>query len=231
MKHNKHPDPKYILRKLLLRHADQLAATHQWLSERERWSELVFAVFASVSQLSEERLRAVVQEMNALDLLTVPGLAEIKRGGLGSEHGHSCLTFMLEAGIPQLVAKRGLTSAAEAAHAIQKTCGGKVQLWLRSHGERMLTDLLKTIRFTRLGKEEAQYALTYWLQNVLAMPLSLRDKNVLQFARQNHFSVNAVVAAADELDLNLALVDDLIHLDQRASKKSAKKPTGGKHGR
>ena len=74
----------------------------------------------------------------------------------------------------------------------------------------MLRDLDLVFRFSTLGESEVKRAFTYWLQNVMNMPLSLMDEYVEVFSKDNHLKPEALFAAADELNINFALVDDLI---------------------
>lgn len=232
MNKNNQLGARFILQKLLLRHGDEVAASHRWLSEQDRWNELVFAIFASLGGLPEHKLRALVQEMNVLQLLTISELAHIRTAGFGAQPARRCLSIMLDAGMSRSIAQRSLMAVAEAAAAMQNKYSGKVQRFLRSHGERIRADLQTTIGFSGLKTEEAVFALTYWLQNVLSIPLSLRDKKMAEFESAAHVSGNDILEAADQLDINLAVVDDLINLERsRINQPRRATRKGEKHAR
>jgi hypothetical protein len=147
-------------------------------------------------------------------LLEVKTLARIisshKQGVFDDIDGNRIVELMLEAGFSRPEADNALQVICEAADSLVQHHNGKVQHYLRHYGERMLDEALAAFRFTTLDEGAAKYAFTYWLQNVLNMPLSLRDVSVLSFCRQYGLTVDDLIAAADELDLNLALLDDLI---------------------
>ena len=50
------------------------------------------------------------------------------------------------------------------------------------------------------------------------MPLSFTDENVVQFCQENNLTVEELFAAADELDMNFALVDDIVERHEKAQK-------------
>jgi hypothetical protein len=101
----------------------------------------------------------------------------------------------------------------------------------------MLRDLDRIFEFSALTEAEVRYAFTYWLQNVLNMPLSLIDENVRMFCAQHDLEPEQLFAAADELDVNLALVDDVVQLHltrqalsrERQEEKAEIEKRGGTH--
>jgi len=119
---------------------------------------------------------------------------------------------LTEAGFSRPAAERAVITISEAALAFQTRYGGKVQRYLRSYGEIMLKDLDSIFQFSRLGRDEMRRAFIYWLQNALNMPLSFSDQALVQFCEANHITPDELSAAADDLNLNQAVVDDLTDL-------------------
>jgi hypothetical protein len=62
-----------------------------------------------------------------------------------------------------------------------------------------------------MDQEQVRYAFTLWLQNVLNMPLSLQSRAVETFTNAIGLTSGQLFHAADEMDVNVALVDDLLH--------------------
>jgi hypothetical protein len=81
----------------------------------------------------------------------------------------------------------------------------------------MLEDLCNQFHFSALDDSNVEQAFALWLQNSCGLPVSLFDHYVLEFCQTNDLSLEDLVAGADEQNLNLALVDDLIrgHLDKQ----------------
>ncbi len=122
------------------------------------------------------------------------------------------LAFLQEHGFSQQESERLLTIVSEAASALSQQFDGKIQKYLRKYGELMLKEVPALFHFTTINSDQIGHAFTYWFQNVLNMPLSLVDSNIVAFCQDNGFEVANLIAAADRLDVNLALLDDLVYL-------------------
>jgi len=111
--------------------------------------------------------------------------------------------------------ERACRLLAHVAEVVQHNYGGKIQRYLRRHGEVMRDELLSAFNGTSLDKSQMAYAISHWLQNVLSLPISLQSDAVLEFCHNNNVNPQDLWKAADELNLNIALVDDLLEIDQR----------------
>jgi len=207
-------DAQYLMRKIVALEAAEVAAMHPWLRESDRWNELVFALLTRIADIPEPTLRGVIDAMSSVGLLDVSTLAGIRCGqrgpDIGTPHVRRILEFLEEVGMDPEEARQGLIAVCEAALGLQEHYGGKVQRYLRSYGELMLKDLGCTFQFTALSDVEVKRAFTYWLQNVLNMPVSLLDENVHKFCDEHGLTPEQWLTAADELDVSVALVDDLV---------------------
>ena len=109
---------EFELRKLVTRYWP-LFDRHQWISEHLRWVELVFALVARISDQSEFDIRAIVEDLDGLDLLGVDTLAEIPRteGQLDWSYPHArrILEFLAECGFSEQESQGSLLAMHEAA--------------------------------------------------------------------------------------------------------------------
>jgi hypothetical protein len=115
-----------------------------------------------------------------------------------------------EEGFSPEEAQRGITSIWDAASTFEERYGGKVQVYLRQYGERMLDEVQDEFSFTELESGQVDYAFRYWLQNVLNMPVNLPLDSVDALAEECGITTEELVQAADNLDLNVALMDDIV---------------------
>ncbi len=222
-------ETQYLLRKLLALETADLASGNHWLWEGDRWKELVFALLAHITGLAEDQVRELTDHMENLGLLDVGTLASIGKGSspdLNSPNARHILELLQENGFSPEESQSGLTTICEAAVGLQKHFGGKVQRYLRSYGESMLREINQFFRFSKMEDPEVKLAFTYWLQNVLTMPLSLFDSNVVMFCERHHLTPEELIAAADDLDLNVALLDDLIQLETLRYASGGDDPSG-----
>jgi hypothetical protein len=184
--------------------------------EFDRWKELVFALLTQVSQAPEEELRQVVEDLGELDLLEISALADLvsdqEELEADSETARRILEFLVERGFDPATAQRALKTIAQAAGGLHKHFGGKVQRYLRSYGVHMLKGLDEFFQLDALQEDEVLRGFSYWLQNVMNMPLSLRDETLQRFCKEHGLTPDQLIEAADELDFNLGLVDDLIQI-------------------
>jgi len=209
-------EAQHLLRKMLLYGGAEVAGSHQWLSEIDRWKELVLALLTRTTKLPQTTVRLVTDHLLHLDLLHIPVLAQLLKGkplAPDLEHPNSrhIIQALQEGGFSHAEAVKGLTVICEAALALSVNFSGKIQFYLRSYGEKMVKDAQTLFHFSQLDQEAVRYAFTLWLQNVLQMPLSLRDETVESFSKANGLTSKQLFEAADDLDVNVAMVDDLLH--------------------
>ncbi len=203
----------YLLRRLLVAHGEALEAGFRWVWESERLKELLFALLLECADRPQAEIRALVDDLENLELLDVGALAAAagrKGGARSTRHGRRLHDYLLDAGFTAGEADRSVTTICEAARTLEAEYGGKVQRYLREQGERMRSDLGKRFSFSELGRAEVDRALTLWLQNALELPLSLLDEDIEAFCREQGVEPSYLVEAADELGINLALLDDLV---------------------
>jgi hypothetical protein len=205
---------QYLLRQAVVVDGPSLASSHVWISERERWKELVFALLTALTSRPHSEVRAVVDQMDDAGLLDVDMLGQVgeerRRGVAPGAHARSVLDFLREGGFAEEEIASGLDAMCDAALSLQQRFDGKVQRYLRRYGELMLDEIEDLFQFTTLDADAARSAFTYWLQNVLNMPLPLLDEPVRTASRHLGVEPDELVLAADELDLNLAFLDDVL---------------------
>ncbi len=215
MEQNGNDHARFILRKLISAGPPTSSAAHPWISEDDRWAELVFSIFSRVAaNVSESEARRAVHRLVSLDLLEMCALASMYEG---MQSGHSddgrmqLITDLLrEHGYNDVDSRRGLFLVCGVASGLGKQFAGKVQRYLRHYGELMLSDLDNVFEIPSSDRAAFAAAFTYWLQNGLSMPVSLVDHTMWNFCEDNGVTPEELIAAADDLNLNVAFLDDLI---------------------
>lgn len=205
---------EYILRKTIAIFGAELDPRHPWVWEDDRWKELVVAIFVRVSGMDEEGVaRNLVSSLDDLNLLEISTLARIARNGQGAdESADRFVAFLIECGVPEIQARVSLDRLSMVANAIDTNFGGKIQRYLRRYGQLMIAELGDTFGDSAVDDEQLRQAFVYWLQNVLDMPISLMDEDVHAYCHAHHFAPAELFDAADSIDLNVGIVDDLAAL-------------------
>jgi hypothetical protein len=207
-------EAKYLLSKIITTVSEDVPIQHPWLWERDRWKELAFALVARVTQTPAETVRKAIDHLNDLGLLDITELANIPANEQAATNRHAIhiLELLTEMGFSSEDTERTLFVLSEAASGFQESFGGKVQKYLRTHGELMLRDVGKHFQFTSLSDEDVRFVFTFWLQSVADMPVALLDESVDALTKKYGLSPSDLVDAADELDLNVALLDDFVRM-------------------
>lgn len=204
---------EFQLKKLFHKYSD-LFVSQQWPSEHERWVELVFALVTRISNKAEDEIRDAIEDLDDLELLDVEGLSQVPTvsGGIDLDDAHArrIFEYLCESEFTSEESKSSILAVHEAAKSLMDHHDGKIQKYLRKYGQEMINELPQNFSFSKMNKFDIKYAFTYWLQNVLNMPISLEDEVVEQFCRKLAGNAKDLVQAVDKLDINLALVDDII---------------------
>ena len=226
------PEAMYRLQRVLASEGSEIS-NDLWLFEDARWQELVFALLTRICDLEEEHLRETVDGLNDLGLLDTVALADLfddqRHIKSKTRYSQRILGHLTDNNFSEAQAMNALKCMGEAALGLQEHYEGKVQKYLRWFGELMLNDVQRVFTFSVLSEKDVQQVFTYWLQNVMNMPLSLNDENVAAFCTKHNISADELFRAADELDLNLALVDDLVQSYMEKAKERSDK--GAKKGK
>ena len=228
MNTSKYSEAEYVLRRALALADDELTAQHRWLWETERWHELVVALLTRVTARPEINVRVATDNLGDLGLLNVETLSELSQNGHApdpnSPHARRIREVLIDSGLEPEEAQKGVATLCELAHGLNVHFQGKAQRYLRHYGELMLGELSRFFQFSALDQASVEYAFTFWLQNVLSMPLSLVDEDMRDLCEKHAIQPSDLMATADALDVNLALVDDVISR-YVAMRKSAEKST------
>lgn len=223
----------YQLKRAVMDDAYELYAEHPWFWEGARWNELLFAIAARVSGIEEAAARVLITELNELDLIDLKDLAALPRAADGKADSNSpafkaLAETMTRYAVDENRVHRTVTAFSDAAVAFDRGFDGKVQKYLRHYGERILGELDEHFRFTDLTEDETGDAFTEWLQNCLAMPLSLRDADMKAFCEARGITVEALIEAADAADINVAYLDDItqaaVHAVRSREEEAAAEP-------
>jgi hypothetical protein len=225
-KTNREAEIQYLLRRAVAAEGPSFAWSHLWVSERDRWKELVFALLTHVTSLPHFEIRQLADQLDDAGLLDVSVLAELQqekgRAAPLGVHARSILECLQEGGFDQEEALRGLDVMCDAALSLQRQFDGKVQRYLRKYGELMLREVEDLFQFTTLDADATRSAFTYWMQNALNMPLPLLDERVRTVCQRLGIEPDELVRAADELGVNVAFLDDvLLSYDARRATESS----------
>jgi hypothetical protein len=177
---------------------------YPWTFETERWKEFIFCIFERFLE-TPDQARELADGLESLGLIDPEVLSSpsneqmtvlkytLKNAGLGDTDSNKISMFLVG------VAKN-----------ISSNYAGKPQHILRKYGELMRNDLVKEFADDNVNKDDLRYAITHWLQNVLGLPISLEHKALKDYCTKNKITLKDLWKAADDVDMNVVVVDDLL---------------------
>ena len=208
---------EYILKTLLFDPdiANQLGV-YEWASETNRWKELVSILSAQICNRSQDDMVELTQYLADLGLLEIQDLAAIRIDGNEVDRGNELAAKISGAfqrkGMAEEDALNVLLPLCQIAARLKADFKGKIQLYLRHFGERMLQETLSLFELTGMKEDEVGLVFTAWLQNIMNVPVLLQAPEVMEFCQKHEIEVSELLEAVDNIDMNAAIVDELLRL-------------------
>lgn len=140
------------------------------MHEDDRWAELIFCL---LNQYNLQNTQAVRMAVNSLQYL---GLLEIDKLSLFETPGNEdvvVLAYILKQhAFSEENIRHAVKLLVHVASAVRKDYGGKIQTFLRRHGEAMRNELMNSFYEDSLETEQLRYAISHWLQNAMSLPIA-----------------------------------------------------------
>lgn len=207
------PDPQKLVVQLYRDYAFGISK-NLWPWEKTRWYELVFCILTTIGepQVLAGTARRLTNTMSELELLDLGELAKLNPPDDAVEAVKSKLvtidTLLQQVGFTPEKSRSAVTAICEAASSIQEKYDGKVQNYLRKYGTHMLDQIEEDFGFSQF--DDAPRAIAIWLQNTLNMPIPASNPLADQACESLCVTYDALVDAANQQDINLALLDDAL---------------------
>jgi hypothetical protein len=203
----------FRIRKLFHQYANSVDY-HRWPDENHRWNELLLSLLLTISDKHQNYIRNIIEELSTLGLLNVDELVALPsvngKVDTDSDHALKIAETLKEYEFTDEECEDSILIMHEAAKSLKERHNGKVQRYLRKYGQLMLDQLNKDFSFSKMNQTDVKNAFTFWLQNVMNMPISLEDEHIIEFCNKFGISPKELTDFADEIDLNVAVLDDLI---------------------
>lgn len=188
---------------------------HPWTSEDDRWAELVFCLLLQCSQKDAKSIRLLVTDLRKLSLLDIDRMVSLDDP---ANQTRVVFVYMLQHHMfAEGTIAKTCTLLAHVARHLRENYDGKIQRFLRHHGEAMRDELVGELSSASLNESILTAGITLWLQNVLSIPISFQPSVVSDFCRANSISPEDLWEASDAMNLNLAVVDDLLEIASKVA--------------
>jgi hypothetical protein len=211
-----------VLSKLCQKHLGHLVSS-PWIFESDRFSELAFCIISQYTRSNLEDARIAADKLAEVGLLSATILSSM---GESANAKQPIVHILKRYGFSAKEALVAADSLIALARAIEKEYNGKIQHAARKHAESLREELVTKLKDGISDEPKLRHAISLWLQNAFSLPISLERKSVTDFCNQNSIRIQDLGKAADSLDLNLAIVDDIIEIEQARPKLKGKKKKG-----
>jgi hypothetical protein len=221
-------DPQKLVVQLYRDYASGISK-NLWPWEKARWYELIFCILTTIGepQVLAGTARRLTNTMSELELLDIGELAKLNPPEDTVDAVKSKLvtidTLLQQVGFTPEKSRSAVTAICEAASSIQEKYDGKVQNCLRKYGNHMLDQINEDFGFSQFN--DAPRALAIWLQNTLNMPVPASNPLADQACESLGVTYDALVEAANQQDINVALLDDALraYWERKSHEEGSKK--------
>jgi tetratricopeptide (TPR) repeat protein len=224
---------EFQLNNLLSTYGD-IIDSHQWPSERLRFIELIYSLAWRIIGRHSPALRSALVKADMLGLLkpqtltssesqTQSRLSQVLREVGTANEEEDVIGEKTEKPLSNDEIVAIVQAIRDVSNALVRNYKGKIQIYLRTQGEQLLKQALTDFKISNMDEENTRIAFTFWYQNVLDLPLTLNDETISQFIAKYSTDIEHLKEAADKLDLNLALVDDLVRKNTDKMSETTKK--------
>jgi len=207
-----------LLQEAIQRHSEQLGSL-PWASEADRWDELVFCLVNSYRPDRSRDARLITYHLSGLGLTTPATLQELIDPT--SHRAIAVRTALASLDLADAEERGLLKDLAEAADAIQSQHEGHVHRLLTFLAEQLRDQLVDTLGKGQ-GSEALSRGVTHWLQNTMSMPILLDSPALQQFRTEHGVNLGRLLAAAERVDLNIALLDDVARYEAAEPDRAAR---------
>lgn len=183
---------------------------YPWTYESDRWTDLVFNLLNVTTELDPGIVYSTTTGLDSLGFLQIDTLTNVDNPE--NEHTIVLRYVLAQQGFTDEEIDRVTTLLADVARVVQRDYDGYVHRSVREHALALREELVTAFETDAMTDEELRYAVSSWLQQAFAMPISREPEALKEFCEDLDVRRTALWQAADKLDLTLPLVDDLLEL-------------------
>ncbi|MCG7849021.1 MAG: hypothetical protein MIO93_07560, partial [ANME-2 cluster archaeon] len=134
-----------------------LPTDYKWEDEHSRWNELVYCIFAELTEHSYRDARSLSDSLSELNLLDIKDLANVKilDNGIADPDNTRIRTItdiLLSNGVSESDVQKTISAICKVAQAIMENYDGKIQKFLRKYGHQIVKEFDSHVSFNDVDK-------------------------------------------------------------------------------
>ena len=198
---------------LALLATQDLLPLSRWPFETARWYEFAASVLRvvgadAVSPRSIENGSEILTRLGFLDVDELVAMANDDTAG--TESANLMEVVLVRCGFGREAAHQAVSAIMEAANIISNRYGGRIQMLLRQQGEAMLDSVMAELPLRAVDDDTRRRIVTHWLQRTLDLPIPVSTRGIRLAASAHDATEDELIAAADRLHINIAILDELL---------------------
>ncbi len=179
-----------------------------WIYESDRWESLMFSIIRQYCDEDPGRAVTAVSILRDWNLLDIDTLAAQDQIPLEFNSAFQKILLGLEFTQDEILEiSRVLVKVAVS---VKTSYEGKIQSVLRKYGDMIREELLGIFSDNEIDEEKINRGVSLWLQSAFGLPILSEKPAVIEYCDQQGISKEKLVEIADEIDVNLGVIDFFI---------------------
>lgn len=177
-----------------------------WEDEADRWHELIICIWIGALNIDAGQARDGMRRLVDVGLGSALHLSQ-----LDPSSRYVYKSALMMSGMTEELASAAIQIAEHTGKEVARDCSAGIHILLRQAGEHLVTKMAAFLEGGGLTPIKARKASILWLQNVANIPLLLvEDEHIANLCKHFEISPAELVDICDQLQLNVAVLDDLL---------------------
>lgn len=184
-----------------------------WIYESDRWENLIFSIIRQYCDDDPEKAGTAVNILRDWNLIDIEQLSASDQIPLAFNSAFK--KIMLGLDFTEEDIKEIAETLVNIAVAVKDKYDGKIQSIFRKYGEIIRKELVSSFSDDNSDNEKITMGVSLWLQSAFGLPILSERPNVKDYCDQNGISKDQLSDIADEIDINLGVVDYFIEMSTK----------------
>jgi len=187
--------------------------TRAWIYEADRWENLIFSIIRQYCDDNPEKAGTAVNILREWNFFDIEELSS--NDLVPFENNNPIKEIMLGLDFTEEEIEEIARTLVKIAVAVKEKYDGKIQSIFRKYGEIIREELVSSFSDDDLDNEKITHGVSLWLQSAFGLPILSDRAYVKEYCDQRGLSKDQLTKIADEMDINLGVVDYFIEMSSR----------------
>lgn len=179
-----------------------------WVYEIDRWEKLIFSIIKQYCESDSEKAVAAVTILRDWNLLDIDTLAS--KDDIPLEYNSAFKKVMQGLDFSEDEIQEIAFTLVNIARNVKELYNGKIQALFKKYGEVIREELVSAFSNESTDQAKLEQGITLWLQSAYGFPILSERSAVKKYCEQNGVDPNSLGEIANQLDINLGVLDFFI---------------------